>query len=216
MLEIWGRRSSSNVQALMWCVEELNLEAVRHDAGFIYGVTDTESFARMNPNRTVPVLKDNGGEALWETGAILRYLADRYGPSSFWPKAPAERAQVDKWAEWAKLNVALQFTGPVFWRVVRTPEADKDPEAIASALRVLHANLLIAEEHLQHNTWLSGDSFTLADIQMGHVLYRYFDIDIARPKLPNLRRYYERLMERPAYLAHVAISYDELRGALPG
>ncbi|MCA2007824.1 glutathione binding-like protein [Tritonibacter mobilis] len=110
----------------------------------------------------------------------------------------------------------MQFTGPVFWRVVRTPEADKDPEAIASALRALHANLLLAEEHLQRNTWLSGGSFTLADIQMGHVLYRYFDIDIARPKLPNLRRYYERLMERPAYLAHVAINYDELRGALPG
>ena len=215
MLEIWGRRSSSNVQALMWCVGELGLDFVRHDAGFTYGVTDTDAFAAMNPNRTVPVLRDDGGPPLWETGAILRYLAGRYGPASFWPEDPVARAQVDKWAEWAKINVAMNFTGPVFWRVVRTPEPERDPVAIASAIETLHATLKIAEQRLQGNAWIAGAEFTLADIQMGHVLYRYHDIDIARPDLPALRRYFQQLMERKAYRAHVAISYDELRGALP-
>lgn len=215
MLEIWGRRSSSNVQALMWCVGELDLDHVRHDAGFTYGVTDTDAFAAMNPNRTVPVLRDNGGPPLWETGAILRYLAARYGTPSFWPEDPVARAQVDKWAEWARINVAMGFTGPVFWRVVRTPEPERDPQAIATALTAFHAILGIAEARLQASTWLAGAAFTLADIQMGHVLYRYYDIDIARPDLPALRRYFERLMEREAYRAHVAVSYEELRGSLP-
>lgn len=216
MLEIWGRRSSSNVQALMWCVGELGLAHVRHNAGFIYGVNGTDAFAEMNPNQTVPVLRDNGGPPLWETGAILRYLADRYGEASFWPKDSLHRAEVDKWAEWAKINVAMAFTGPVFWRVVRTPENERDPVAIDAALAGLNKKLAIAEERLQVSDWLCGTEFTLADIQFGHILYRYFDIEIERPNLSGLRRYYERLMDRPAYQAHVAISYEELRAQLPG
>lgn len=199
----------------MWCVQELGLEYVRHDAGFIYGVTDTDAFAAMNPNRTVPVLRDDGGTPLWETGAILRYLAGRYGSSPFWPCEPGERAQVDKWAEWAKINVAMGFTGPVFWRVVRTPEHERNQMEINEALGRFHATLKVAEKRLQTNEWIAGAEFTLADIQMGHVLYRYFDIEIDRPDWPGLRRYFDCLMGRAAYREHVAVSYEELRGSLP-
>lgn len=199
----------------MWCVQELGLEYVRHDAGFIYGVTDTDAFAAMNPNRTVPVLRDDGGTPLWETGAILRYLAGRYGSSPFWPEEPVERVQVDKWAEWAKINVAMGFTGPVFWRVVRTPEYERNSKEIAEALERFHATLKIAEQRLQTSKWIAGADLTLADIQMGHVLYRYFDIEIERPDWSGLRRYFDCLMGRAAYREHVAISYEELRGSLP-
>ncbi len=75
MLTIWGRRTSSNVQALMWCVVELGIPHVRHDAGHRFGGTDTAEFLAMNPNGTVPVLRDGDAEPVWETGAILRYLA---------------------------------------------------------------------------------------------------------------------------------------------
>ena len=58
MLTIWGRRTSSNVQALMWCVGELQLPYRRHDVGHRHGGNDTPDFLRMNPNGTVPVLRD--------------------------------------------------------------------------------------------------------------------------------------------------------------
>ena len=106
MLKIWGRKSSSNVQALMWCVGELNLGYERSDAGFTYGLVETPEYLAMNPNGTVPTLQDGDHPPLWETGAILRYLADSYGSDDFWPADPVARAGVDKWAEWSKLNVA--------------------------------------------------------------------------------------------------------------
>jgi len=56
MLTVWGRKSSSNVQALMWCIGELGLPYERHDAGHRYGGTDTPEFLAMNPNGTAPVL----------------------------------------------------------------------------------------------------------------------------------------------------------------
>lgn len=211
MLTIWGRKTSSNVQALMWCVGELGLPFHRHDAGHRYVGTDTAAFLAMNPNGTVPVLRDGDDEPLWETGAILRYLAGRYGDAPFWPRAIGRRAQIDKWAEWAKLNVALNFTGPIFWRVVRTAPADRDAVAIDAAVRTLGAWLDIAEAQLSRRAFLAGDAFTLADIQFGHVLYRYFDIAIVRPAHPALRRYYDRLTARPAFREHVMVSYEELR-----
>ena len=165
----------------------------------------------MNPNGTVPVLKDGDNEPVFETGAILRYLANSNGQTPFWPNAIEARTHVDMWAEWSKINIALNFTAPVFWRVVRTAPQNRDPAAIQAAMRVLSKKLDIAEARLQRLPYLAGEHFTLADIQFGHLLYRYFDIDIERSEHPALRRYYERLTERPAYREHVMVSYEELR-----
>ena len=214
-LTVWGRKTSSNVQALMWCIGELGLDCERHEVGHVHGGNDTPQFLAMNPNGTVPVLQDGTDEPLWETGAILRYLAARYGSDSFWPADPSRRAQVDKWAEWAKINVTLSFTGPVFWRVVRTAPSQRDPDAIAEAMAKLERLLAIAEAQLTRHDYLAGDDFTLADIQFGHVLYRYFDIDIARPDLPALKRYYLALTQRPAFAEHVMVSYEPLRVTEP-
>ncbi|SQJ09393.1 Glutathione S-transferase GstB [Serratia rubidaea] len=211
MLEVWGRKSSSNVQALMWCIGELGLPYQRHDVGHRFGGTDSDEFYALNPNRTIPVLRDGDLPPLWETGAILRYLANRYAPDEFWPADLIARTNVDRWMEWSKLNVALLFTAPIFWRVVRTPAAERDPAAIGQALQAFENKLMIAEQHLAGQTFLAGDTFSAADIQFGHVLYRYYDIDIDRQPLPNLRSYYDRLTERPAFREHVMVSYEALR-----
>lgn len=211
MLTVWGRKTSSNVQALMWCIGELDLPCQRHDIGHRFGGTETDAFFALTPNRTVPVLQDGTNPPLWETGAILRYLASRYSQGPFWPEELIARTEVDRWAEWSKLNVALAFTAPVFWRVVRTPCASREPEKIQAAVRALEAKFKIAEDRLQSQAFLVGDGLTLADIQFAHVLYRYYDISIDRAPLPALEAYYERLTRRPAYRQHVMVSYEDLR-----
>jgi glutathione S-transferase len=195
----------------MWCIGELGLPYRRHDIGHRYGGNDTPEFLALNPNGTVPVLRDGGAEALWETGAILRYLAGRYGNGVFWPRDIDARAQVDKWAEWSKINIALNFTAPIFWRVVRTAPRDQDPAAIAEAVTAFNAKLDIAEAQLHRHAFLAGSDLTLADIQFGHVLNRYYDIAIDRADYPALRQYYDRLAARPAFAEHVMVSYEELR-----
>ena len=211
MLTVWGRKTSSNVQALMWSIAELGLDYVRHDIGHRYGGNDTPEFLAMNPNGTVPVLRDGEGEPIWETGAILRYLGSRYGDAPFWPRDPAARAQIDKWAEWAKLNIAGNFTMPIFWQMVRTAPRDRDMAGVKKAIADLSRYLDIAESQLSRGEFLCGNDLTLADIQFGHLLYRYYDIPIDRPAHPALRRYYDRLTARPAYRDHVMVSYEELR-----
>ena len=211
MLEIWGRKTSSNVQALMWCIGELGLDYWRYDIGHRFGGNDTPEFLAMNPNGTVPVLRDAEGEAMWETGAIIRYLAASYGNENFWPTEARQRIKVDQWAEWSKLNIAANFTAPIFWRVVRTAAKDRDEQAIKQALHTLHKNLFIANRQLEQQQYIAGETFTLADIQFGHLLYRYFDIAIERENLPAIERYYQRLLQREAFVEHVMVSYEELR-----
>lgn len=211
MLKVWGRKSSSNVQAAMWCIGELGLTYERIDAGFVYEIVDTPEYLSMNPNGKIPTIQDADNPPLWETGAILRYLANSYATGDFWPAGPIARANVDMWAEWSKINVALNFTAPVFWRVVRTAPSKQDLNAIRNALRTLDKFLAIAESRLSTYPFLAGDQFTLADIQFGHLLYRYFDIEIERSKHPSIRRYYDELTERRAYQEHVMVSYEELR-----
>lgn len=211
MLTIWGRKTSSNVQALMWCVGELGLEYHRHDVGHHHGGLDTPAFRDLNPNRTIPVLQDGTNPPLWETGAILRYLADRYGSDTFWPHDPVQRAEVDKWAEWAKINVAMAFTVPVFWQVVRTAPEHRSHIDIRNAVEYLERKLDIANQCLAEHEYLTGPKLTLADIQFGHILYRYYDIEISRARFSNLERYYDQLTQRPAFRHHVMISYEDLR-----
>lgn len=211
MLTVWGRKTSSNVQALMWCIGEMELPYVRHDIGHKYKGTETDFYYSLNPNRTVPVLQDGTAPPLWETGAILRYLANRYGAESFWPSDEIQKANIDKWAEWSKINVATAFNLPVFWRVVRTPQENRDEQAITEAMVKLENYLSVAEAQFEKHRFLAGDDFSLADIQFGHVLYRYYDIDVVRKSLPRLRAYYENIAVRPAFQEHVMVSYEELR-----
>ena len=156
MLKIWGRKSSSNVQALTWRVGELGLPYERVDAGFIYGVVNTPEYLAMNPNGTLPTLQDGENPPLWETGAILRYLANSYAPHDFWPTDRIARANVDRWSEWSKLNVALNFTAPIFWRVVRTPLIQSRSASNPHRARPPGPYLDIAETQLAKSAYLAG------------------------------------------------------------
>jgi len=210
-ITVWGRKSSVNVQLVLWALDEMSRPYQRHDAGFIYGVVDTDEFRAMNPNGRVPVLIDGDAPPIFESAAILRYLASQYGDESFWPSAAVARAQVDKWAEWAKWNFGHAFIMTTFWKLVRTPADKIDHDTIRSALAAVEEILALADAKLATSTYLANDEFTLADIAFGYCLYRYYDIDVVRRELPHLRRYYELLCRRPAYRKNIMVSYDELR-----
>lgn len=210
MMTVYGRATSSNVQIVMWALGELGLEADRLDIGHSYGGNDTPEYLAMNPNGLVPVLRD-GDVVLWESCAILRYLAARHGDETFWPQDPAARAPLDMWAEWAKTSFGPAFNLGVFIPSVRTPASKRDDAAIARAVDRVKPLVLMLDKRLGRGPWLAGDDFTFADIPVGNLLYRYFTHEFDRAETPNLRAYYDRLCERPAYAERNCVSYEPLR-----
>jgi glutathione S-transferase len=72
----------------------------------------------------------------------------------------------------------------------------------------------LLDQALSGRGYLDGEAISLADIPAGTALYRYFELDIERPSVPNVEAWYRRLRERPAYRARVMLPFDELRGRL--
>jgi len=210
-LTIFGRATSSNVQLVMWAVAELGLPYERLDYGHDFGGLDSAEYLAMNPHGKVPVLRD-GDLVLWESCAILRYMAAAYGDGgAFWPADPAARARVDMWAEWGKNEMAQGFTVPIFWSRIRTAAADRDEAALTRAVAGFEALLAALEGQLDGQDYVVGNVLTAADITVGHLLFRWFDIDVPRQPRPNVEAYYQRLTARAAYREHVMVDYGVLR-----
>ena len=91
MLTVWGRNNSINVQKVMWTVAELGLQHERIDVGRQFGGLDTPEFLAMNPNGRIPTIVDDDGTVVWESNAVVRYLAAKYGAGSLWPDDAARR-----------------------------------------------------------------------------------------------------------------------------
>lgn len=212
MLQVYGRASSINVQKVMWAVGELALPHQRHDLGGAYGGLDTPDYKAKNPHRRVPTIED-GGTVVWESNAIIRYLAARYGSGTLWDEDPGARAQADQWMDWMQTTLAPDFYG-LFWAVVRTPVAQQDGSAIAALRQRTLKHFQLLDATLSARPWLAGERFTMADIPAGATLFRWQEIGQGHPPLPALEDWHRRLRERAAYRQHVEVSYEELRGRL--
>ena len=205
MLEVWGRRNSSNVIVVMWAIGEMNLPHRRHDVGGSFGGLDRPDYLAMNPNGRVPTIDDEGF-VLWESNAIVRYLTRRYGQGGLLPDSESECAIADQWMEWCKTTPYPQCI-ELFWAMVRTEPICRNADLIAARSESLAEALKILDAHLANRAYIAGDRLTMADIPFGPMAYRYFNLDVARPELPNVTAWYERLCDRPAFQEHAMIPF---------
>ncbi|WP_380878831.1 glutathione S-transferase [Sphingomonas sp. DBB INV C78] len=200
MLTVWGRLNSHNVKKVVWLAEEIGLPYVRHDVGGAFGMPD--AYLAKNPNALIPTIED-GDVLLWESNAILRYLAARHGGDALWPADPAARAQADKWMDWQFSYADAQRDA--FLNLVRRAADQRDADAIARSAAECAKMMAILDEALSRQSWLSGDSFGIGDIPMGVYAYSWFSLAIERPVLPHVGDWYERLKVRPGYATQVMI-----------
>jgi glutathione S-transferase len=212
MLRVWGRRNSLNVQKVMWLIGELRLAHEHIDAGGSFGGLDDPKFLAMNPNGRVPVIDDDG-TTVWESHTIARYLCARYSAGTLWPEDPAERSLSDRWMDWELATLQPAFMD-LFWGFYRTPDDQRDWQAIRDAAARCADHYLLLDRQLTGRRYLAGDALTIADFPAGSTLYRYFQLGIDRPSVRNVERWYRLLTGRPAYREHVMIPFDDLRGRL--
>ncbi len=196
MLRIWGRANSVNVKKVLWCLEELVVPYERIDAGMAFGVVKTPEYLNKNPMGLVPMIDDDGF-VLWESHAIVRYLAAKHAAGRLWPADVRVRADADRWMDWTiTFHAALRN---VFWGLVRTPAEKRDMKAIEEG-RTRSAELLaILDAALSGRQFVAGDSFSMGDIPIGCHVQIWMRLPIERPALPSLETWFERLCTRPAF-----------------
>lgn len=206
MITVWGRVSSTNVQKVLWTLEEIGVPYERVDCGREYGGLDTVEFRAMNPNGRIPVLKD-GDVILWESNTICRYLCrTRHGVELF-PEDPAHAAEVEKWMDW-QIATLWPSMRPMFFKA-------RDMHDIAAAhgkefeatITEARRNIRILNETLEDRPYLAGNHFTLADMPAAIALNRWLWIGFDLDGADHVQAWYKRLGKRPVFGEIVKASF---------
>ena len=203
MLKILGRRTSGNVMKPLWAADELGLEYEQADIGGKFGGNREPDYLAMNPMGLVPTLIEDDF-TLWESNAITRYLCEKHGTGSLCPTDPRARAAADTWMDWQQ-TVCAPMMLPVFWGLVRTPEAERDYDRINAGIERGHEVWGILDRHLEGRPFVAGDDLTMGDIPIGPQAHRWFNLVDERPSMPSFEAWYQRLTERPAFRKNVMI-----------
>ncbi len=195
MLKIWGRMTSINVQKVAWCVDELGIPYERIDAGREFGHNNTPDYIAKNPNGLIPMIEDDGF-TLWESNAIVRYLALKHGLGTLCPADAQQRASADRWMDWqtTTLNVSI---GACFTQLIRTPEAQRDLKLVEINRPIAEKRLTLLDAVLAKSTFLNGESFTMADIPAGLTARRWQALPLEKNTHPNVNRWLAGLAARP-------------------
>ena len=195
MLKVYGRSDSSNSAKVYWLLDEIGLECERVDCGGKFGGNDQPGYLAMNPNGKVPAVID-GDLIVWESNAVLRYIASQYKAADLWPDNAAGRAKIDMWMDWSSTTLTPPFT--------RLRKALKAGEA-ASTAPVFSAFQLL-DKHLADHKHITGDAFSIADIAAGANIHRWYLLNVEKPALKNLADYHLRLLDRSAFVSRIAKS----------
>jgi glutathione S-transferase len=184
MMRLWGRKSSINVQKVLWCLAELRFEEgkdfERIDAGLHFGKNRTPQFLALNPNGLVPTLED-GELVLWESNTILRYLANQRDRSKRFPTDIASQYSSEKWMDW-QLGTMWPTLRVTFLGLTRTPESERNYEVIRKAYQDTNALLALLDQQLANQQYCSGNAFHIGDISLALCVSRW---NLLHQSFPN-------------------------------
>ena len=192
-LRIYGIARTRAFRAL-WIANELGLdyEHVPIEIGEA-GARKAEYLA-INPNGRLPAIEDDGF-VLWESLAITLYLAKKHSTGRLYPADLRDEARTWQWSLWA-LNEVDRGVNIWSLHAVRLPPADRVPQKLAEALRVIEKPFRVLDAALAEHPYLIGDDFTVADLNVAAVISRAIDMDLSAT--PRLGAWLRRCLERPA------------------
>ena len=203
MIRLLGRATSVHTQKVIWLASEIGLAVERLDVGGPFAGNTEPEYLKLNPNGTVPTMVD-GDFVLWESNAIVRYLAQKYGGPPWMPAEPETAALAGQWMDWCT-NTVIPPVRALFSFLLRTPPEKRDPSAIIVARRQGTGVFALLDQHLANHAYVAGAAPTIGDIPVGIFAYRWLNMPIARPPMAHLEDWYGRLCERAGYREHVMI-----------
>lgn len=200
MLQILGRTSSSNVQKVQWCCDELALDYRQEDVG--HGVRNHDpDYLEMNPNGLVPTVIDDGF-VLWESNTIIGYLSSKHGLGTLCPNDLRACALAHQWMDWTN-TIAIPARRGLHRSMNVPPPEERDQKVIEAAKETFTKTMQMLDDRLAQSEFLVGNAFTIGDMPAGIVTHQWYGFGIDHGDMPNLQRWYHLLAERPGFRKHV-------------
>jgi glutathione S-transferase len=198
VIRLLGRKTSGNVQKVLWGLGEMGIEYVREDYGRQFNNTQGD-YLRLNPNGKVPTLVD-GDVTIWESNSILRYLGNRY-EARFYATDPAKRSRIERWMDW-QLGT---LDGPylAIFRESRLP-AEQRSAQYPESVKQLGQTLTILDDALRDGPWIAGADKSIADFCLAPIVHRCLNFAIELPPLAHARAWHSRALECDAFKAAIA------------
>ena len=196
MIRVLGRKTSGNVQKVLFFLEETGTEYEREDFGRLFENTKTPEYLAMNPTAKVPTVID-GDTVMWESNTILRYLAATKAPELTGTN-PAECTEVERW-----MDFLLAAINPGYLAAFKGAklEPSERPAGFDAQLVDLHAQMAIVSNALDGKEFAALGKLTIADIAMAPIMGRCLNFPYDRPAMPGLEAWFERMSARDAFKA---------------
>jgi glutathione S-transferase len=191
-MKVLGRKTSGNVQKVLFLLEELKQPYEREDYGRQFNNTQTPDYLSKNPNAKVPTLVD-GSLVIWESNTILRYIASK-AKSNLYPADAAKRTHVERWMDWQLASLNNPYLA--MFREAKLEPAKRSAD-FAAQEKDLGAQLAILDKTM--GKWVAGDEMTLADICLAPIVYRCLRFGVQLPELPNVKKWDATISARDAF-----------------
>ena len=198
MIKIYGFDVSTPANKVRYVANYLNIEYEYEHINALKGEHQTEEHRQRHPAGKVPVIID-GDFVLFESNAIIRYLADKV-QSSIYPKELKRRAQVDQWLDYVGIHINNAMT-KVFGNRVIFPYVgiEVDERSLADGLTFLDKFLPAIEQQLSKHDYLVGNEISLADFNLIANLEPAELADVDLSSYPKLVTYRDKLHRESFY-----------------
>lgn len=214
-MKLYAIVGSPNSRKVLAVINHTGIDVEIEYLDLFAGDTRRPEFTALNPNAMVPTLVD-GDLNLWESNAIMQYLADKAGDERLYPKDLVQRADVDKWQCWELAHFNQAF-GTLAFESIAKPNflgTQGNPAIIEWAEEQLARFAPVLNVHLQDRQYMVGDTITLADYSIIHVEFFKEMIPFDWTPFPHLNAYFEHIRQTPHWIATAPAS-PELIGRKP-
>jgi len=210
-MKLYAIVGSPNSRKVLAVVNHAGIDVEIEYLDLVVGDTHRPEYTDLNPNAMVPALVD-GDLNLWESNAIMQYLADKVGDEHLYPKDLALRADIARWQCWELAHFNQAF-GTLAFESVAKPNflgAPGNPEIIEWATEQLARFSQVLNAHLQDRRYMVGDTITLADYSMIHVEFFKEMIPFDWAPFPHLNAYFEHMRQTRHWLATAPASPEQI------
>lgn len=155
-------------------------------------------YMKLNPNGRIPTIIDRGNKdfAVFESGAILWYLAEKY--QRFLPQDQKTRSQTLQWLMFQMGGIGPMMGQAMYFQRIAEPQGHRDEFAIERYVNESRRLLEVLDKQLEDQAFLIGDEFTIADIATYPWARAYYWAKVSVDGLNNLKAWFDRIDERPA------------------
>jgi len=215
-MKLYAIVGSPNSRKALAVVHHTGIEVDIEYLDLFEGDTKKPAYLTLNPNGMVPTLVD-GELKLWESNAIIQYLADKSGDDTLFPQNLAQRADIVRWQSWELAHFNQAF-GTLAFESVAKPNFMKmegNEAVISGAREQLGRFASVLNEHMQGRSYVVGDTITLADYSMIHVEFFKEAVPFDWTPFPHLNDYFDRMRQSPYWAETVPESHEAI-GRRPG